>query len=173
MPVSYGGVSGGLVASDDLSTRPAGFNTAAFRALAKANLDGMFFGCSNIKMRDITDGTFNTLMVGESRSSEYSNDGQQMDYWAFCSPQTGGWVFGGLGGTEDSYGLGSAIVKPNANLDLAFNGVLMEMAFGSYHVGDAQFTLADGSIHFISENVDLNLYRSLATRGGGEIVGAF
>ncbi len=54
-----------------------------------------------------------------------------------------------------------------------YDGALMEMAFGSYHVGDAQFTLAEGSIHFISENVDLNLYRSLATRGGGEIVGAF
>ena len=49
----------------------------------------------------------------------------------------------------------------------------MEMSFGSYHVGGAQFAMADGSVRFISENVDLRLYQSLATRGNGEIVGDF
>ncbi len=44
----------------------------------------------------------------------------------------------------------------------------MEMAFGSYHVGGAQFTLADGSARFISENIDLGVYRALGTRAGGE-----
>ena len=39
------------------------------------------------------------------------------------------------------------------------NGVLMEMAFGSYHIGGAQYTLADGSVRFISENIDLGVYR--------------
>ncbi|MBL8815387.1 MAG: DUF1559 domain-containing protein [Planctomyces sp.] len=173
VPVSYRGVAGALIASDDLSTRPTGYNTAAFRALEEANLDGMFYGCSRINMRDITDGTSNTIMVGESRTSEYTKDGQQMDYWQFGSPQTGGWVLGGIGGTEYSEGLGSAVVKINANLDPNYHGVLMEMAFGSYHVGGAQFTLADGSARFISENVDLGVYRSLATRAGGEIVGEF
>ena len=64
-------------------------------------------------------------------------------------------------------------MKPNANLDLTLSGVLMEMAFGSYHIGGAQYTLCDGSVRFISENVDLNLYRSLGTRAGGEVVGEY
>ena len=33
VPVSYRGVAGALIASDDLSTRPAGFNTAQFRGV--------------------------------------------------------------------------------------------------------------------------------------------
>ncbi|GDX90703.1 MAG: DUF1559 domain-containing protein [Planctomyces sp.] len=173
VPVSYRGVAGALVASDDASTRPAGFNTAAHTALEQLNLDGMFYGCSNIKMRDITDGTSNTIMIGESRTSVYVKDGQQMDYWQFGCPQSGGWVYGGLGGTEYSEGLGSAVVKINANIDPTIHGVLMEMSFGSYHVGGAQFAMADGSVRFISENVDLRLYQSLATRGNGEIVGDF
>lgn len=173
VPVSYRACAGSMVSSDDASTRPAGFNTAAFLTLEQNNLDGMFYGCSNIKMRDIIDGTSNTIMIGESRTSEYSKDGQQMDYWAFGSPQTGGWVLNGLGGTEYSEGLGSCVVKPNANLDLTVNGVLMEMAFGSYHVGGAQYTLADGSVRFISENIDLGVYRALGTRAGGEVVGEF
>ena len=63
--------------------------------------------------------------------------------------------------------------KINANIDPTIHGVLMEMSFGSYHVGGAQFAMADGSVRFISENVDLRLYQSLATRGNGEIVGDF
>ena len=65
------------------------------------------------------------------------------------------------------------MVKPNANLDLTIHGVLMEMSFGSYHVGGAQYTLADGSVRFISENIDLGVYRALGTRAGGEVVGEF
>lgn len=96
-----------------------------------------------------------------------------MDYWQFGSPQTGNWNINGTGGTEYSEGVGSCVVKPNANLDLTINGVLMEMAFGSYHVGGAQYAMGDGSVRFISENIDLNLYRALGTRAGGEVTGEF
>ena len=54
-----------------------------------------------------------------------------------------------------------------------WEGQQAKMSFGSYHVGGAQFAMADGSVRFISENVDLRLYQSLATRGNGEIVGDF
>ena len=46
-------------------------------------------------------------------------------------------------------------------------------AFGSQHTGGAQFALADGSVRFISENVDRNVSRALGTRAGGEVVGDF
>ncbi|HCO25773.1 MAG TPA: prepilin-type cleavage/methylation domain-containing protein, partial [Gimesia maris] len=36
--------------------------------------------------------------------------------------------------------------------------------FGSWHQGGAHFTLADGSVHFIGENIDLSVYRQLAQR---------
>jgi prepilin-type N-terminal cleavage/methylation domain-containing protein len=173
VPVTYRGVAGALIASDDLSTRPAGYNTAQYMALEQTNLDGMFYGCSNVRMRDVIDGTSNTIMVGESRTSLYVKDGQQMDYWQFGCPQSGGWVYGGLGGTEYSEGLGSAIVKINANLDPTVNGVLMEMSFGSYHIGGAQFVMGDGSVRFLSENMSLGILQALATRGNGEVVGDF
>ncbi len=173
VPVSYRGVAGALISSDDLSTRRPGFNTPIHRALEEVNLDGMLFGCSKVRMRDVTDGTSNTLFVGESRTSKYVKDGQQMDYWQFGSPQTGGWNFGGKGGTEYSEGLGSAIVKINASIDPTYHGTLMEMSFGSYHTGGAFFGMADGSVQFLSENIDLGLYQSMATRAGGEVVGEF
>ena len=38
----------------------------------------------------------------------------------------------------------------------------------SLHEGGVHITLCDGSARFVNENVDLTLWRSLATRNGGE-----
>ena len=134
----------------------------------------MFFGCSNIQIRDLTDGTSNTIMIGESYTDpSYVKDGQGMDYWQIGSPQTGGWVLGGIGGTEYSELVGSTFGRINSRRDPAVHGIVMEMSFGSWHVGGAHFSMADGTVRFISDNVDLQLYRKLATRAGGEVVGEF
>lgn len=179
VPVSYRVVSGSLVASDDASTRPAPYNVAPYTALEQPNLDGVIFGASSTRMRDITDGTSNTLMMGESYTDpNYVKDNQGMDYWAFFIPQmnnaTGGtWRPGALTGTEHSECAGSTLIPMNSRLNPAMHGVLMEISFGSYHVGGAHFLLSDGSARFISENIDINLYRALGSRAGNETVGEF
>ena len=43
----------------------------------------------------------------------------------------------------------------------------------SYHVGIVNSLLIDGSVRTISENLDLNVWRALGTRAGGEVVGEF
>ena len=45
--------------------------------------------------------------------------------------------------------------------------------FKSKHPGGAQFTFADGSVHFISENIDYRNYQRLGDRRDGEIVEPF
>ncbi len=42
----------------------------------------------------------------------------------------------------------------------------------SYHTGGVQVSLADGSVQFLSESIDLGVWRSLGSRDGGEVVGA-
>ncbi|MEQ9379865.1 MAG: DUF1559 domain-containing protein [Pirellulales bacterium] len=42
--------------------------------------------------------------------------------------------------------------------------------FRSDHPGGANFLLADGSVHFIADSVDMNAYRGLSTVAGSEIV---
>src|SRR5690606_10717370 len=126
-----------------------------------------------IRMRDVIDGTSNTIMIGESYTDTYSKDGQQMDYWQIGSPQTGGWNPGGRGGTEYSEGLGSTGPKINSRLDPTVPGVAMEMSFGSYHVGGAHFLLTDGSARFLSETIDLEIYHGLGSRNGREVLGDY
>lgn len=173
VPISYKAVASSNAASDDLSTVPAGYDPIALEM--QTGLDGMFFGCSSTQMRDLTDGTSNTLMLGETFTDTYVKDGQQMDYWAFGAPSTGGWDCrnGDRGGTEYSEGLGSTVVPINSRLNPTIHGRLMELSFGSYHVGGAQFVLGDGSVRFLSENMDLGTLQALASIGGGEVVGEF
>ncbi len=45
--------------------------------------------------------------------------------------------------------------------------------FGSHHMGGAQFLLCDGSVRFLSENIDVATYRRLFDRADGIEVGEF
>lgn len=42
-------------------------------------------------------------------------------------------------------------------------------AASSAHGGGAHVAMADGSVHFVTKGVDLQLYRAACTRSGGEI----
>ena len=43
----------------------------------------------------------------------------------------------------------------------------------SQHVGGAQFSRCDGSVRFLSENIDLTTLRNLFSRNDGEVLGEF
>lgn len=121
--------------------------------------DGLFFHNSALKMRDVTDGTSNTIMVGERTTFVDASVSPPEIFY-------GTWA-GIVTGTEEAAArfIGHAEHPPNENEH--------PEDFGSSHRGGAQFILADGSVHFISENIDEGLFQGLATRGQGEVVGEF
>ena len=57
---------------------------------------------------------------------------------------------------RSSLTLGTAAVNSTSN-------------FRSQHVGGGMFLRCDGSAKFVSENVDINLYRATSTIAGGEV----
>jgi prepilin-type processing-associated H-X9-DG protein len=46
-------------------------------------------------------------------------------------------------------------------------------AFASRHIGGGHFLMIDGSVRFVSENINTTTYRALSTISGGEIIGDF
>ncbi|MBL8816728.1 MAG: DUF1559 domain-containing protein [Planctomyces sp.] len=116
--------------------------------------DGVFYHLSKVNLRDITDGTSNTFMVGERKTlvalGWYST-------WPGMVPEG-----------EEAFQrvCGSADHPPNHPAN-HFDD------FSSRHTGGANFCLGDGSVRFISENIDQGIYQSLATIQGGEVVGEF
>ena len=172
VPVSYRAAGGNEVTSDDTSTRPIS-GTKSFEML---NLNGLFYACSATRFGDIPDGLSNTIAIGESHTDpRFVKDGQGMDFWVIGSPQADPCrCDGGTGGTEFSEAAGSFYMMMNLRIrDPGAHGRLMELSFGSYHVGGAHFGLADGSVQYISENIDLGIYRGLGSRSGKEVTGEF
>ena len=49
---------------------------------------------------------------------------------------------------------------------MRFNDIL----YGSFHPGGANFAYADGSVHFLSDDIDPLLYVVLASRNGDEVL---
>lgn len=169
VPISYRGNGGNEVTSDDTSTIPIP-DTKSFEML---DLNGVFSACSAVRFGDVTDGLSNTVFIGESQTDpKFVKDGQGMDFFQIGSPQADPCRCNGkAGGTEFSEAVGSFYVRPNLRLrEPGAHGRLMEVAFGSWHNGGSFFTMGDNSTKFISDSIDLGVYRALGSRNGGEVV---
>ncbi len=171
VPVSYRGNSGSRASADDASAALPG--TISLESLDQ---DGIFFACSSVRIQHITDGTSNTLLTCESMTDPvFMKDGQLMDYWAVGSRQVDTCLCdGGNGGTEFSEFIGSTYAGLNLRrTSPATHGVVMDLSFGSYHIGGAQFAFADGAVRFFSETIDLRVLQGLSSRNGGEVLPAY
>ena len=185
VPASYGGVAGSDIYSDDSSTIRNAPTDA--RAMQQVPQNGIFWGAQSsakqdwvnesaayqkggVKLKQVTDGLTNTLMIGERYTDPgYTKDGQGMDYWSVGSSQIDSFNWGTRGGTEFTEACGSTAVKINARRDPSLHGTWMEISFGSYHPSGATFGCADGSTKFISDSVDQVIYQGMGSVNGGEV----
>jgi prepilin-type N-terminal cleavage/methylation domain-containing protein len=133
--------------------------------------DGLFAGYNGftdprpIRFRDITDGQTNTIMIGEFN---YQLD----DYlWsAFsCAAKDGEIRYGSHRWAPGYPGVALGHTDGDFNVNLSAN----RTTWRSDHVGGVQFVLGDGSVRFLSENIDADLLDGLATRAGDEVVSGF
>jgi prepilin-type N-terminal cleavage/methylation domain-containing protein/prepilin-type processing-associated H-X9-DG protein len=160
---SYRGVASSTADSDDPSTSASG------RHLELTLLEGIFYGDSRVRFAEITDGTSNTLLLGESKWETYSQNGNQMDFWYIGSPQIDPWP----NGTEYSEFVGSTGVPMNARSIAALSGYIKELSFSSQHPGGAMFCFADGSVRFIPYSTNYPIYQGLGSKDKGEVPGNF
>lgn len=118
----------------------------------------------NRSFGDIPDGTSNTFFGGET-VYDYK------DYmWTASTPYPyGGTVKHGTARWVVGYpkiSLATTLKPFNVHTAAAMGG------FASMHTGGANFVYGDGSIHFLSDSIDVIVYNAAATRDGGEVPGA-
>lgn len=173
-------------------------------------VDGIFGVAEAAAIRDILDGTSNTILMGERcqgrplREEVISgvglnpamNDGSgggvtrgniqtmitqcratvnpanQRQYSTFFTGEHAGgrWADG-----RTFFSSIQTAIPPNgvSCITDGWDGNYSLMTASSRHTGGAQYTLSDGSVRFISENIDMGTYQALGSAGGGEVIGEF
>jgi prepilin-type N-terminal cleavage/methylation domain-containing protein/prepilin-type processing-associated H-X9-DG protein len=128
------------------------------------SVSGMFGKLSGTKsptkIRDVLDGTSNTIAAGEGytalmRAITGPTDGNVGDFSV--------WI-----GTNNQH---QNVVAETDDTDV-INGS-QDDTFASQHTGGAQFLFGDGSVHFLSENIDMTTFKNLGDKADGNITGEF
>lgn len=103
---------------------------------------------TSIPFRRVTDGLSNTIMAAETLPGHCVWNGAFMSNFPVASTHIPINTMISDGGVPQDYWLTSG--------------------YKSRHPGGANFAMADGSVHFVSETIDYLLYNALGTRAGGE-----
>jgi prepilin-type N-terminal cleavage/methylation domain-containing protein len=124
-------------------------NAANFRPWHEYN--GLLGMAMKVKIGDAVDGLSNTFMFGERPI-----DGN------------GSW------GWEINCAEGDGLIGTGHPMIAAINtNAYLPAAFGSYHVGGCHMGMGDGSVRFVSININNVTWNALGTRAGGEVFGEF
>ncbi|WP_197529313.1 DUF1559 domain-containing protein [Aeoliella mucimassa] len=188
VPGSYLGCATGLIRFQDSPTKGRKL------WMADGVLYPVLFNKNDplVKLRKITDGLSNTLLIAETVHDADEQDrigreaedpeGDHKDHWYIGSDD-----MDTNKGSDTSEGLGSTAVGINLHLSdpmackekSALPGSTrchaLQLSFSSEHPGGVQGVYCDGSVHFIEEDIDANAWRDLGTRAGQlpELPGGF
>lgn len=147
--------------------------------------NGIFFRNSNKRMRDIIDGSSNTLMLSECLRGDFNvatlkdnhvgvrNVSNAADIETCqslvpnLSDRGGTWI-----GGQSANSTFNASRPPNDRRVDCWGPSLGRTNFAarSYHLGGVVATRCDGSVHFTSNSIDPAIWAALGTREGAEVI---
>ncbi|RCS53881.1 DUF1559 domain-containing protein [Bremerella cremea] len=177
-------VSGSATYSHGLSTYKGVFGDKNTQASYSDNKDGckkaqgscveggngMFSANSSVKLRDVTDGTTNTVMVGEVAfgvNGATDSSGNPNSYlgavWIGVTPS------GASSNVATFQTLRGILASGNTSKEYVINGT-NPRSFSSHHPGGAQFVHSDGSARFYSDTIDQLMTNRISARNDGQVV---
>lgn len=158
----------GTFTNYDFSTRRTSSSSARWE-LDAINSRRLFGHNDSSRFRDITDGTSNVVMLVETLREVWNGEGQT---WGYSK-----WVGNGV---DFAYGRGMNFYfccgwdsPPFERPDWRRSRLGDWSTPGSLHPGGCQVALADGSVRFVQESIDLITQQRLAMISDGAPLGEF
>jgi prepilin-type processing-associated H-X9-DG protein len=187
-PVTYAGANYAMNQSDGTNIG-AGF-AAQIHPMNPGN--GLCWVGAGTKLRDVTDGSSNTLAFTESIRGDGSRQSNSAplqdvnryramggsDVYAVADTGTGQTDWDGrrlcswLRGSIPEGPVMNGYLTPNSKKPDSVSGSSKLTAARSWHPGGANVLLCDGSVRFLKDSVSVPVYRALWTRAGGEVISA-
>jgi prepilin-type N-terminal cleavage/methylation domain-containing protein len=115
--------------------------------------NGLLYLNSQVRFRDIYDGSSHTILIGEGINGR--------------DPL--GWVSGTRWSLRNTGVMQAARRMREVENSVDAMSSLYVGGFGSYHFGGTQFVFADGSVRFVSKDIDAKAYQQLGHRSDGEL----
>jgi prepilin-type N-terminal cleavage/methylation domain-containing protein len=141
-------------------------------SFSSIDLGGVFLQNGKKGIRDITDGSSNTFVAGETLWTDHANNvpssnglGGKPSWSVGIGTQLGFSTTGGINANWPCKG-------PNTTTGGGCGGA-RPAAIQSTHEGGAHTLMGDGAVRFVSENISQLTLDALATRAGNETVGEF
>ncbi len=139
-------------------------------------------GCGGVKIASIIDGTSNTILVGENTAPGIQMWAMGKPYGRFCDAcSSGNWAQGpAWNDWQWSTGTDLSGVTPGSVHKYGTEtggGCTVNCEnyknYYSFHVGGAHIALADGTVRFVSQNVNTETMARLVLVNDGFVVGDF
>ncbi len=181
---SYNGIAGAST-SPTVFTDPTGAGRCVTGAQGYACANGVLIPNRAVRIGDLTDGTTNQLLIGESSAWGKTTTGAQVEIRG--SAEWGCWIGSGAnagppeaGGTyrwnASPWARNVTTVRYAVNTKTQLTGAGGNHRDGtnnslhSEHPGGAQVARADGSVHFLAESIDLLVLRNVCVRDEGAVI---
>ena len=131
---------------------------------------GPFFRNSKTRYRDITDGVSNTLAIGERHNGPIVDSSGNPIGVAPHPNFENAWFAAvrDVDTPDDDHGHMVLFDTEFAPNNPPPGGAGADRGVAGPHAGVAQFAFMDGSVHTISQDIDLDVYRALSSIRGGE-----
>jgi len=154
---------------------------------------GIFYFLSKVGPSDVTDGMSNTVFFSEKIRGRGTPDPRSDMYIiphqtslaatyntcqavnpASATPLTSKWGYSWVMG-ENCCTQYNHVATPNSKTcgGTGFPGTMTNMAMqvsaSSRHTGGVHTMMGDGAVKFVSDNIDLNLWRAIGSRASGEV----